>query len=279
MRNMRAIYTYTVLVLFFSILAYIAMQHTNINSLRALAMAYMWTPALSAVITYKLSKKSLKELFGKFSLKLYLIAPLLALVHYFLTLLILSEFCVCNRILRSLPGLLVLSYVAGVTGNALFALGEEIGWRGLMYLELKGSRLRKSLIIGTLWNIWHWPFIVTGVLNFPYSKALGMIPFEVFTVAVTYVMLILRELDGVWTTSSLHGTINAIGGLEFVSFTLPDYLRPPAGLLGGLAWVLIAIALYALSRRSSKALSKPNVSNKISQEVGMGTGSLFSLRA
>lgn len=47
----------------------------------------------------------------------------------------------------------VFAYLAAVTINAFFALGEEIGWRGYLY-DLLGYNpsLRNTVIVGVLWG-------------------------------------------------------------------------------------------------------------------------------
>jgi membrane protease YdiL (CAAX protease family) len=46
--------------------------------------------------------------------------------------------------------------VAGLTINALAALGEELGWRGLLLRELSPPGFwRVSLLTGLVWGIWH----------------------------------------------------------------------------------------------------------------------------
>jgi membrane protease YdiL (CAAX protease family) len=44
------------------------------------------------------------------------------------------------------------------------ALGEELGWRGfaLPHLQTARSALGASLVLGTLWGVWHLPLYLTG---------------------------------------------------------------------------------------------------------------------
>ena len=51
--------------------------------------------------------------------------------------------------------------LAGITINAVVAFGEELMWRGFLLKELKGKGIwRASLIIGSIWGIWHAPLII-----------------------------------------------------------------------------------------------------------------------
>jgi len=265
---MNALYKYLTFVLVFSLVFYIILTRVSVSAAKALAAVYMFTPAVSALLAYG-SFKKFRNCLDLFSLKLALLGAILPLIHLLLVKMLFNAYWVDPAAVLvvlynkkvSLLSLVLNGIILGATVNAAFALGEEVGWRGLMFEELKGSRLKKSLVIGSVWCLWHWPFIITGYLNFPQSKALGLLPFWLFTVSVTYVMLVLRERDGVWSTAVLHGTLNGLGGLEFLAFSsLPDYLRPPAGLLGGSVWTLIAAAAFiaeTLARRFSKASLAP----------------------
>ena len=62
---------------------------------------------------------------------------------------------------------LLQGLVAGITINAVFGFGEELGWRGLLQLEF--ARLgfwKSSALIGLIWGVWHAPIIIQGY-NYP----------------------------------------------------------------------------------------------------------------
>lgn len=49
-------------------------------------------------------------------------------------------------------------FIAGVTYSAILGFGEEFGWRGYLLWELAPLGFWKaSLVIGTLWGLWHAP--------------------------------------------------------------------------------------------------------------------------
>ena len=233
---------YLLLITVFSAVYFIFLLNVkDVNLIKASAMIYMWTPALSAFIC-----GDVKRYLGRFSLKHYLIGGLIPLAYLALTFVLFAPLWRLQLSARELL-LLLMGVIAGFTVNAIFALGEEIGWRGLMYEELKGSLIRKSFIIGTVWALWHWPLIVLGYLNYPTSKALGLFVFPLVLIPMTYVMLMVRERDGVYAVASFHGVVNGVSGLAYLAFAwLPDWLRPPAGLMGAVPWLLIAIIFKAI---------------------------------
>jgi membrane protease YdiL (CAAX protease family) len=66
---------------------------------------------------------------------------------------------------------LVQALIAGYTINAVFAFGEEFGWRGYLLKTLHNKKLlHASLIIGTVWGLWHFPLILLGHTNFSITK-------------------------------------------------------------------------------------------------------------
>jgi hypothetical protein len=80
---------------------------------------------------------------------------------------------VSHRIAAARPwlGLVVLF---GPFMNLAFALGEELGWRGyLLVLLLPLGTLRAVLLTGTIWGVWHAPFILMGH-NYPGHEAAGV---------------------------------------------------------------------------------------------------------
>ena len=98
----------------------------------------MYSVALSAAIAVAVSSRSPLEFLkgcvrfgGRPQVVLYLLSPLVTFASLGLFLLLVSPFATLKGLTPiDAAKLLALSYVASVTVNALFALGEEIGWRG-----------------------------------------------------------------------------------------------------------------------------------------------------
>ena len=142
--------------------------------------------------------------------------------------------------------------------NAFFAVGEEAGWRGFLYPQLKAKFGRKKgwLIGGVIWGIWHWPVIWligyeygTDYVGFP---IVGMLIFCIFTTAAGIVCDWLYEKSGcIWIPSVFHGAINAAATVpmalcltDTASMTL---LGPaPNGVLAGIPFIAFAVLLFLL---------------------------------
>ena len=67
-----------------------------------------------------------------------------------------------------------ISSVAAPLINTLLALGEELGWRGLLLPELLPLGQRRAILLsGVIWGFWHAPVILQGH-NYPSQPVLGV---------------------------------------------------------------------------------------------------------
>jgi len=110
--------------------------------------------------------------------------------------------------------------VAGLTINAVAALGEELGWRGLFLRELSPLGFwRLSLLTGAVWDIWHAPLIVQGH-NFPDAPVAGIVVMTGWTVAASPLFTYLTvRAKSVLAATLLHGSFNAVASLSLVYLT------------------------------------------------------------
>jgi len=144
------------------------------------------------------------------------------------------------------------SFTLAALFNSLFALGEELGWRG--YLLAKFAPLgmgRASLVIGLIWGIWHAPAIYMGY-NYPGHPYLGVLLMVWFTVGWSVILTWLRqETKSVLAAAFGHGLLNATAGLPLLLLLDADSLiRAPLGVTGLVPLTLLAsIAFVLLWRR------------------------------
>jgi membrane protease YdiL (CAAX protease family) len=95
----------------------------------------------------------------------------------------------------------------GGTVFALAALGEELGWRGLLLTELAPLGFWKlSLVTGLVWGLWHTPLVLLG-LQFPDDPAVGIVLLTTATVALSplYTYLTVRARS-VLAATLFHGS-------------------------------------------------------------------------
>lgn len=135
---------------------------------------FAWGPLLGGLLTVWLLGESVSDWFGqvgrwRVGLHWYLLGLVLVLIG------------------KELPNIVAwglgadVSVVAGTKlplagyvismGITLFVAGalEEFGWRGFAQVRLQQrySAVTASLVVGLVWALWHLPFIVAGVGNFP----------------------------------------------------------------------------------------------------------------
>ena len=166
---------------------------------------------------------------------------------------------------------LVISTIQAVTIapfiNMLFALGEEIGWRGAMYPYLKGKLgVTKGRIVGgVIWGCWHWPAMILA--GYEYGKeylgapVLGPIIFCLSTTAMGILIDYVYEKTGtIWMPSLMHGAINAF--TIFAYMTKPEYadkaILGPAyiGIISMIPMSALAGIICKKKTRTEKAANK-----------------------
>lgn len=136
---------------------------------------------------------------------------------------------------------LVQGVIAGFTVNLPFALGEELGWRGLLLRETQESGfLRSNLFIGVVWGLWHAPIIVQGH-NYPGHPVAGIFMMIVFTTAFSFPMAYCRfKSRTILGPSALHGMFNPLGMLT-VFFVVGA--NPLFGFVAGVAGIAVILLL------------------------------------
>lgn len=137
--------------------------------------------------------------------------------------------------------------VAGFTINAVFAFGEEYGWRGVLADELRGlGAFRANLIIGVLWGLWHAPIILVMGHNYPTQRGWGVLMMVAWTVPLSFLLWWVRERSGsVLAPACLHGAFNGtIGLFALVIVGGAELVALPMGILLAVTLAVLALALW-----------------------------------
>jgi len=254
------------------------------------AGAYMFLPAICAIVLQLIHKeKPFSELGISFRLnRWWLVAGIVPIVLAFLTLGINLLFpnvsysatsegllsritpeqaqLVTQQVTRYSPFVFVLlqilnSLIAGYTINAIFAFGEELGWRGYLLKALQDKRfLFVSLIIGAVWGVWHFPLILLGH-NYPQHPVVGVVMMIIFCILLTPIMIyIVIKARSVITAAIFHGVLNAIGGISLMFLAGGnDLTNGLTGLAGFIVLLLANIAFYLFD----KYLMRENIFTKV----------------
>lgn len=263
------------LILFFLSLIVFLLAHFIGVKITFLAPLYMFTPFIATLITSfiyqeKLDKYGLSIKLNKWFLFAWLFPVLFVLttlaiglsfphIEFSPTMEGLVNYGVSTERINSqidkfsflnLPpiiGTIIYALFAGASINALFAFGEELGWRGFLQKELSQIGFWKSsYAIGIIWGIWHLPLIIQGY-NYPEHPFLGIGMMIIFTMLLAPLLAYIRiKTDSVIATSIMHGTINALAGIV-IAFTVggSDLIIGVTGLSGFIVLFLTNALLYS----------------------------------
>ncbi len=123
-----------------------------------------------------------------------------------------------NNRFRNILVLITTSYVAGITINAIYGFGEEIGWRTYLFIELYHyiDYWSSVIMVGIIWGIWHIPlYIVLKKIgletlfteNMYYTTIYYIVFCLLLTIPMTQIML---KTHNIIPVSILHGSINSL---------------------------------------------------------------------
>ena len=117
--------------------------------------------------------------------------------------------------------------VIGIPVLILFAIGEEVMWRGLLYTEFmkRFSFIVTGLITGALWALWHFPVIIhTHFLyaEYPFWYSLPMFTIGIYGMTC-FTMYLRAASNSIWPAVIWHAFVN------FFSFVIIQPLEIPNG--------------------------------------------------
>ncbi|WP_144501486.1 CPBP family intramembrane glutamic endopeptidase [Bacillus thuringiensis] len=204
-----------------------------------LIVVYMFTPALSSILTRIILKEGFKDVsFSLGNLKIWkgigfalLIPMIICGITYSIAWLSgIAGFQypeVGMFILEPIYNMLELQYVtapfsfiylvvlSGIFGSLLGlipALGEEMGWRGYMLTRLVDAEFSRPILIsGLIWATWHVPIVIAGLYVAGPSVVLSVLGIYLCIVPFGYIIAYLRLITGsIWPSVIIHATWNAI---------------------------------------------------------------------
>lgn len=149
----------------------------------------------------------------------------------------------------------VMSLTVIPVSQILPSLGEEAGWRGVMYpfLKTKLGPVAGKLAGGALWGIWHWPLVILGSYFYEgeyFGKpVLGPVVICIALCAFGILIDYVYEKTGcIWIPSLMHASMNASAmpvllilksGYQDLSILGPSCF----GLIGVLPVIVVAVIL------------------------------------
>jgi uncharacterized protein len=188
----------------------------------------MWCPAGAAAITLKLTGGSFAELGWRGARPRWLVLAWLVTLGYWsigywvgcvlgfvgfpnarqLTSIAKESFLYTGSS-TTLAVLIIAAYAAtaGVINGIGRALGEELGWRGLLVPEAcaRLGFLPGAALTGVLWAVWHYPVMIGEV------QPRGFVNFTILVTGVGVMYAWFRQRSGsVWPSALMHAMHNAL---------------------------------------------------------------------
>jgi membrane protease YdiL (CAAX protease family) len=169
-RSSKKIITYLALTLAISSFSYYVMISTG--SAQSVVVPWMWSPGIAAIVTQLLFRDGLRAFGWRPGPLRYLILGYAApwiyglLIYTIVWVMGLGGFQARPLVLPGMPMPFVVGLVAmsilGLLPTCATALGEEIGWRGLLVPELAKitTFTRTALLTGIIWAVWHYPAVL-----------------------------------------------------------------------------------------------------------------------
>lgn len=144
--------------------------------------------------------------------------------------------------------------------GTLFALGEEIGWRGYLLPKLLPlGQARAALINGLLHGLWHLPMILLTPFYHGAGNRWIVIPLFLLTLTaggIFYSYLRISS-NSLWPVALGHGAFNTFWGM-FTAFAVPtsalwmEYLLGESGVIT--LMLVIVAAIWLLRRLPAQAV-------------------------
>jgi membrane protease YdiL (CAAX protease family) len=142
---------------------------------------------------------------------------------------------------------LVLPYIP-------LAIGEDLGWRGLLVTRLaEVSRPRTVIVLsGVVWGMFHWPLMIwLGGVPENTSTVFALFSFTVGTTALGALLANLQLRWGLWPGVVLHAVSNATMYHVLTPLTEQKahsgYLTGEVGIVGGLVTALVAVVWWRVA--------------------------------
>ena len=228
----------------------------------------MWVPGVAGLITTFAYQRNLRGMgWGLGSSKYYLLAYLLPILY--------ATIAYGAVWLLGLGGLdfsrqgvggLLSALTIGVITALVTALGEEIGWRGLLVPQLArmNTFARTALITGVIWGLWHVPLIISGDYSSGAPAWFALIGFMILVIGMSFAFAWVRLASGsIWPAALMHAVHNSFiqSFLDKVTVNTgsTEYFTTEFGAALAIMGILIAVFFWRIGvpEEAAQATAQP----------------------
>ena len=261
----KRVITYLVIVFALSSIFYvlISQQDGGIESSAGqfLTLALMWSPAVAGLVTTFIYQRNLRGMgWGIGKPKYYLIAYLTPIIYASIVYLSVWALGLGKVNFSALGDSWVMGVLntltLGVLTAAISAVGEEIGWRGLLIPQLArlGTFTQTAIIGGIIWGIWHIPLIIGGGYSSGAPTWYAIACFMVEIIGVSFAFAYVRLASGsIWPALLLHATHNSFIQSALDKLTVDTgstvYFTTEFGLGLALMGVVVGLIFWRMGKR------------------------------
>ena len=163
---------------------------------------------------------------------------------------------------------LISSVTYGGFINMFVAVGEEAGWRGFLYTELRKGfgRVSTWIIGGVIWAAFHFPVMIIGGYEYGTdylgAPVLGLIVFSINCIANGLLHeIIYDKTKCIWFPALLHGGLNAVANISLLFWNMNAeekasklMILGPAvnGIIGMIPMVIFSVIMAGMVMRGEK---------------------------
>jgi len=253
----KRIVTYLILVFGLSAIFYfLIIQNGGLDGAGAFyVFPLMWMPALAALITTFIYQRNIRGLgWGLGKPKYYLIAYFLPILYAGIAYGVVWLLGLGDVDFKQLgTGGLLQVVTIGVLTALLTAVGEEIGWRGLLVPQLArmNTFARTSLISGVIWGIWHIPLIIGGGYSSGAPTWFAITCFMILITGMSFAFAWVRLASGsIWPAALMHAVHNSFiqSGLDKITVDngSTEYFTTEFGLALAVMGIIVAFIFWRI---------------------------------
>ncbi len=180
------------------------------GSTRDVGALWMWSPGLAAFLTLWLLRGSIRDMGWGLGKKKYLLLGFIVPLIY-AGVIYVAAWTTGLAGFRP-PALAYILFIPiGLVAACLAALGEEIGWRGLLVPELsKLTTFTKTVLLTwAVWSVWHYPAILFADYHSQAPRWFDLSTLTISILGLSFFTAWLRLKSGsLWPTVIWHGAHN-----------------------------------------------------------------------
>jgi len=219
-RTQKKIVTFVLLTFAISSISYYVMIGTG--TARSVVLWWMWTPAMAAILTQLLFRDSLREFGWRPGRVRYLLLGAVIPLLYAVVIYGMAWLTGLGGFRMQSPLRVLVFATLGFVVACWAALGEEIGWRGLLVPELAKitTFTKTALVTGIVWAVWHYPAIIFADYTSGAPLRFDLSTLTISVLGMSFFVAWLRLKSGsIWSAVLWHGAHNLFIQQIFLGMT------------------------------------------------------------